>query len=266
MAKVRNLGLFPKAVRCPQREEGILQNGFGADIFIAPNANQPPFLFACAHFWRVKTWRISLFATWAEFDSSIAQFTDSFVDTISQGIQRFDRRNEGEFIAEDSTLTGEELFSELQILCNQPSVGHSFTRLNSVLSSSGGSGTDIALSYNCFLGPSSSIVPAFFRLDDQGNVASAATGFVFSVETLRWDIRATAFEGNTGSYGIFTYSLLGQVFEVPLFARNFLVGNDNSLSISASLEAIEYYAYDPGDGDGPIYDSVTGEQLRSFPE
>jgi hypothetical protein len=27
----------------------------------------------------------------------------------------------------------------------------------------------------------------------------------------------------------------------------------------------EYWPYDPGDGGGPIYDSVTGAQLRGFP-
>jgi hypothetical protein len=31
------------------------------------------------------------------------------------------------------------------------------------------------------------------------------------------------------------------------------------------LTATEYWPYDPGDGKGPIYDSVTGEQLRGFP-
>jgi hypothetical protein len=37
------------------------------------------------------------------------------------------------------------------------------------------------------------------------------------------------------------------------------------LSGSLSIEAIEYWPYDPGDGGGPIYDSATGRQLRPFP-
>jgi hypothetical protein len=32
-----------------------------------------------------------------------------------------------------------------------------------------------------------------------------------------------------------------------------------------TIAAEEYWPFDPGDGDGPIYDSVTGEQLREFP-
>ena len=27
----------------------------------------------------------------------------------------------------------------------------------------------------------------------------------------------------------------------------------------------EWWEYDPGDGYGPIYDSITGQQLRPFP-
>jgi hypothetical protein len=31
------------------------------------------------------------------------------------------------------------------------------------------------------------------------------------------------------------------------------------------IEAAEYWPYDPLDGGGPIYDSITGEQIRDFP-
>ena len=37
------------------------------------------------------------------------------------------------------------------------------------------------------------------------------------------------------------------------------------VSLNATLEATEYWPYDPKDGVGPIYDSLTGEQLRDFP-
>ena len=35
---------------------------------------------------------------------------------------------------------------------------------------------------------------------------------------------------------------------------------------SGSVEAIEYWPYDPEDGLGPIYDKDTGAQLRPFPQ
>ena len=45
---------------------------------------------------------------------------------------------------------------------------------------------------------------------------------------------------------------------VPAFLFN---ADSGSLSISIH----EYWPYDPSDGGGPIYDSATGAQLRSFP-
>jgi hypothetical protein len=44
---------------------------------------------------------------------------------------------------------------------------------------------------------------------------------------------------------------------VPAF-----IGNAVSGSLSISIH--EYWPYDPEDGDGPIYDSTTGAQLREF--
>jgi hypothetical protein len=49
------------------------------------------------------------------------------------------------------------------------------------------------------------------------------------------------------------------------------IKNGNGYDFSAgesdnwSIQPIEYYEYDPGDGLGPIYDSATGAQLRAFP-
>jgi hypothetical protein len=42
----------------------------------------------------------------------------------------------------------------------------------------------------------------------------------------------------------------------PSFTFNFLAPN---------YEILEYWPYDPNDGGGPIYDSITGAQLRAFP-
>lgn len=37
------------------------------------------------------------------------------------------------------------------------------------------------------------------------------------------------------------------------------------LSVSGTLEPLEWWEYDPNDGKGPIYDKDTGKQLRAFP-
>lgn len=43
-------------------------------------------------------------------------------------------------------------------------------------------------------------------------------------------------------------------------------GIDGDYFDAGSIVPSEYYPYDPGDGGGPIYDTVTGVQLREFPE
>jgi hypothetical protein len=47
-------------------------------------------------------------------------------------------------------------------------------------------------------------------------------------------------------------------------SRPFRFG-ENVVSGDINITATEYWPFDPGDGLGPIYDSVTGEQLREFP-
>jgi hypothetical protein len=250
------LGLFPRAIRCPQPESSLYLSGLYPDIWISSN---PQFLYACAHFWRVKTWRISATTTWAESNASIALWTDSFSETISQGINRdiYTQDDPPDFV---DTSTGETPSSESQLVCNNPSVGHNFIRARSALASGGSqagvAGTGISTSYTYFANTAEA--PAFYRLNGEGNISQVSTPFAFQVNTTRWQIRAFPFAGNTGSYGVFTYSLLGQSFTAPIYAYNRFVGNDDTLSISASLVAEEYWPYDPGDGGGPIYDSATG--------
>jgi hypothetical protein len=68
--------------------------------------------------------------------------------------------------------------------------------------------------------------------------------------------------------GTFTYKFLGKTYTAPIVARPITFGSSRTpVNVSAqfTLEATEYWPYDPGDGLGPIYDSVTGAQLREFP-
>ena len=46
----------------------------------------------------------------------------------------------------------------------------------------------------------------------------------------------------------------------------FPIGSDYTGSALLVISAVEYWPYDPEDGEGPIYDSATGAQLRSFPQ
>lgn len=61
--------------------------------------------------------------------------------------------------------------------------------------------------------------------------------------------------------GTIPLSLLGQTYSIPANVGS----SQGALSCSLSVVATEYWPYDPEDGGGPIYNSVTGAQLRPFP-
>lgn len=68
-----------------------------------------------------------------------------------------------------------------------------------------------------------------------------------------------------------TINLLGEVINVSIdqYIRNYDVYNQGfptSFSVPSvvTIDAEEWWPYDPGDGLGPIYDSATGAQLRDF--
>lgn len=253
MAAFNHLGLFPSSTPCP-RQENLLYDFGLTDIWIA---NSPAFLYACAHYWRVKTWRVSVDATWKEVNAGGIVFSSSTSDLISQGIKRIYFKYSSP--PEEDVSFGTTPSSESELICDPAKSRHSLFRYNS--SESGSSGTAISYAYDYYAGDGNA--PALFRLDGSSNVLEVKTPFYFSGQTNRWNFNTYSFAGNTGTYGTFTYTLLGQNFTTPIHAVN--ESSDGSLSISVSLVAEEYWPYDPNDGGGPIYNSATGEQLRPFP-
>lgn len=251
MAAFNHLGLFPSSTPCP-RQENLIYDSLLTDIWIS---SSPAFLYACAHYWRVKTWRVSVAATWAEVTAGPLS-SSSTSDLISQGIERLYYTYPTPPDEDDSYGTTPS--SESELICNQVNARHSLFRFNQV--GSGAFETAISFAYDYYAGDGNA--PALFRIDDSGNVSEVKTPFYFYGGTTRWGFRTYPFTGNTGTYGTFTYTILGQSFTTPFYARNSTGGG--SLSISGSLVAEEYWPYDPEDGDGPIYDSTTGAQLREF--
>lgn len=105
-----------------------------------------------------------------------------------------------------------------------------------------------------------------------GNGIEMLPTIQFEATTFRWT-RIRAFNWTVPSsgtvpldtYGTFSYNLLGQSFSAPIYAYNSInnvAGFSNTLSVAASLEAIEYWPYDPNDGGGPIYNTTTGQRIR----
>jgi hypothetical protein len=255
MAAFNHLGLFPRSTPCPRQEDPISDVLF-TDIWIS---SSPAFLYACAHYWRVKTWRVSVDATFKERNEDTV-FSTSSSDLISQGIERLYYTYPSPPEEDDSFGTTPS--SEAELICGAD-VDHSLFRYQEV--GSGATETFISYAYDYNAGG----VPAIFRLDGSGNVSEVKTPFSFYGNTTRWNFRAYPFAGNTGTYGTFTYTLLGQSFTTPIYGRNFdgsglILGG--TLSITASIVPEEYWPYDPGDGKGPIYNTAFGNQLRPFPQ
>lgn len=69
------------------------------------------------------------------------------------------------------------------------------------------------------------------------------------------------FDENQGADTPLTWSIDDGLDQITRPFR-FYSGQDTG---SISITVAEYWPYDPGDGGGPIYDSATGAQLRSFP-
>ena len=66
------------------------------------------------------------------------------------------------------------------------------------------------------------------------------------------------FTGYPGVPSSFTGSIDGNPLTIVLTSPS----NSNSLAGTLTIEPYEFWPYDPGDGDGPVWDSATGAELR----
>jgi hypothetical protein len=269
MATIRHLGLFSKRfLYCPS--ETFFGNPIPRNY---PDIWMPP-KYALAMYWRVKKWRFSYQKTWSETVGSFvwdyAQDEQIFVGQIRRKIIAINPPN----VEEDATL-GLKPSNETKLICGVDAVEnygsphfHFFLRGLNIPSTTpaaaGGTSSDAEIFYNGFHG-------AFYRKGTLGLEFRPAIHFQAS--TFRWtDIFAAEWSSPNpplGTYGTFSYVLLGQTFSTDIYAynsRSTVAGFANNLSMTATLEAIEYWPYDPNDGLGPIYDKDTGEQLRPFPD
>jgi hypothetical protein len=91
-------------------------------------------------------------------------------------------------------------------------------------------------------------------------------GPAFEFRAFSGDTPPVATNGGGSQVGIITSNFCGLSFFAPIKR---VLPFDESLyvitSLNATLTATAYWPYDPEDGKGPIYDSITGDQLRDFP-
>jgi hypothetical protein len=212
-----------------------------------------------AVYWRVKKWRVEWGATWAESDQGPS---DEFVTIDSGNLEVAVAQTD---YGDPSFPGGEALTSEWQLIC--PRAGDFFTC--GVEYSSGplppeGGFFRLSCGVEEYLGTPAASLAAF---DAQAGTYLSCVRFVAS--TNYWGpIAAAPFDGALGQYGFFTLSVFGVDFGAPIYASNTSSADpnfSNLLSVDVALRAIEYWPYDPGDGEGPIYSTTTGQRLRANP-
>lgn len=284
MASVRHLGLFPF---CLKSKQIVDQTIFAPEYPISMSLSD-----VMAMFYRVKEWRLSSWAgnieiqarTFYEFDQSsgalIYSLPDNPKETSLIALSFLNGApvpigNVGFFAT--STNTADE---------NPPPVNFDMFNAQMFYASEG-----IALAT-----PADNRTPIVF---DENNFWPQLIYYgqtpIFSYQDNYFDIEdyvyfsigPFALPTNYGTTEVaeFALTFLEKTFTLPVYiqtpeppnpddfpeivaavtARNAAIVAHAEQYSSGSVEAVEYWPYDPGDGLGPIYDSATGRQLRPFP-
>jgi len=242
MATVRYLGLFqprPNSptvsfqASCPSTNIAGINNIY-PDVWLPEN-------YALAIHWRVKKWNFNYAAEWENSGSSF-----SFSGSASFFYGEF--REQGGDPPHLTSVSGKALENEKELVCYNSFganiVGYGFPQIFFAWR------TDAHVRMDG--------VP-WVKVTNGAKQYRPRVAFFASIHPYP-GIRAVSFN-DANTQGHFSYDLLGETFQCGISSQI----TDPSLTVTASLQATEYWPYDPGDGLGPIYDSTTGAQLRPFP-
>lgn len=252
-----------------------------------------------AMYWRVKKWKWSVSMNWAEIDNTVASYSFNEVREVWAGGLSF-LEKENSVIVTD-IQSEEPTTDERSLVCGFPtpeaaqlvsfdgappievisySSAHFAARIGEIWTASGGEDqgvtSDVGRAYIRWGGEMTDVSgltslpypPAYARKNQQDKWEYMPTiGVTLDAGAAsRWQIRVFPdLEGQEESYGTMTYKFLDKTYECPIYATNSSSGDPdftNTLQINATLEAIDYWPYDPGDGGGGIYSATTGDKLR----
>lgn len=288
MGSFSSFGFFPNTVfSCPFPEITIVDaNQIGA---LWPDVWMPP-QYALAMYWRVKRWRFTFSIQWRELSEESGGETFNYSKEIefSTGQLKIieEQKINGIFVPERDLFVDSVPANESQLICGpKPKEYQEEITLDdgSVIVQTNtfenvfygqiiGRITDrgpfaaslIQQNKKTTSNPNSRFVPAIMIRDGEDGL-EMSPAINFSARTQRWTfIRARSFPSAfENTYGTFNYKLLGRTFSTNIYAFNNRT-NQALLSVFANLEAIEYWPYDPLDGNGPIYNTSSGTQIRSF--
>jgi hypothetical protein len=235
MAKVRHIGLFPW---CPTQATPT-----SFDIQTSLSAGM-------AAWWRVSKWRFSIeyTGTYTQDGNTFdhGSLTDSYI--LERSEQRLDE------FGDSSSTINYPVSSESDLVCDKD--GGAFTFFQSIGNSSpsGSFGFEFRIMGNPVLTPvqlvgTNSFLDCYFSM----NTVLTSGSLGSKIE-----------DGpNLTEVGEFTFSVAGTNVTKPINLIHTRSGTPD-YSCNASIEAHEYWPYDPNDGLGPVYDTTTGDQLRPF--
>ena len=285
MGSFSSFGFFPNTVfSCPFPEITIVDtNQVGA---LWPDIWMPP-QYALAMYWRVKKWKFTFSIQWREVvNDSVINYSKEIEFSIGQLKITEEQEIDGIFVPNKDLLIGTIPTNENQLICgpketeyeeefideegNVIVITNTFNRIfeGRVLgdaSINAGPFAQASITWVKKPFPNSVTEPAIMIRDGEDGL-EMSPAISFSARTNRWTIiRARSFPiAFENTYGTFNYKILGRTFSTNIYAFNTRT-TEAPLSVFASLEAIEYWPYDPLDGDGPIYDTSSGAQIRNFP-
>jgi hypothetical protein len=206
-----------------------------------------------AAWWRVAAWRFSI-----DYAGSVTEDGETFSHGTLQASYILER---GETVIDDPEFPerfGAFVGTEQNLVCDeQGGAATTYTGLESTPSGS--------FRFDFSLMPGNAPVQIL-----QNNTEGLwVFGSSFEMDTVLTQglLGNTVAAGpNLTQVGVFTFSIFEEEFSAPInLIRDRPDLGGASYFCDAKIEPHSFFPYDPGDGLGPIYDSVTGEQLRPFP-
>jgi len=271
MAEARNLGLFPF---CVQLGPPIANLGEGPVALPVGQGTLYPILMpikdAVKMWWRVKDWQLSFDYSYYEdleneYDGSYAEVEQTTLSTRISQINNISAPFVRALTEQFLVCEKDAAYAGITMSDWQPQVTQNFVITDDpstfIDESNSGSFSRTATTMNWSNGPL--------------QIGTEFPLFVYSDDTFKFVWYGTLMSvGNTSSWSIDSYTepvssiqliLQQSTYSIPLYG----IPTEDGPPVpwlgevsNITIQPIEWWPYDPLDGGGPIYDSVTGAVLR----
>jgi hypothetical protein len=258
MASVRHLGLFPFCTSSFPPDSGV-------HIFDVGDFTQYPFtlpaLRACELWWRVKEWELSFtYSRYIDLHIYASEPPGSYSEILPTSVVL--NTKDSAFRTQKANVNNEQ-----DLICfkdNEAATQYyewTWTAVNSFyIASDPPSSGDAVVAFQANFGTNwdtqqLGFHPPFVVQEDPNKTELWTALYVLIAEFSTLQNTTLIADG---------------LFDLGQTSRTFKMGGFDGPGLTTTLSnvkvrPIEYYPYDPRDGGGPIYDKLTGKQLRPFP-